>query len=189
MKLSWAVWGLLAQGVYFYSQDIALADDCTKGDALACYSQALIKLQAGKDEFMNASKDIGSLKKDIDGLHSEITVLRKENADLKAALGTAVDRIDSIKITVFPKYFDVPPASASGGVVDCPDPGAGLHAAAVASGVYLNEPDERNASFVRWYTWPKSPTEFGYFMINGAGTGMGHPPGHFAAYIGCLSSK
>jgi hypothetical protein len=167
----------------------ASADDCSAANALACYSQALIKLQSARDDFVNASKGIDALKQDVVGLHTALDALKKENADLKAALGAATDRIDSIKVSVTSKYFPVPPASPSGGEIECPDPGNGLHTAAIASGMYLNDSNEANASFIRWYTSPKSATKFGYFMINGAGTGMGHPPGQFAAYIACLDWK
>lgn len=186
MKPHFTISAIIATAFYFSLGNASFADDCSKTDALSCYTQALVKLQAARDEFVNASKDLDALRKDIAGLHDRVDGLENENKVLKAALVTAVDRVDSIKIQVISKTFTVPPASPHADVIDCPDPGKGLRTAALASGMYLNEPDERNASFVRWYTWPKSATEFGFFMINGAGSNMGHPPGNFAAYVACL---
>jgi hypothetical protein len=189
VKPHFTISAIIAPVFYLSLGCACFAEDCSSGDALSCYSQALVKLQSARDEFVNATKDLDALRKDIVELHKKVDGLENENKVLKAALAAAVDRLDSIKINVISKTFTVPPASPSGGVIDCPDPGNGLRTVALASGIYLNEPDERNASFVRWYTWPKSTTEFGYYMINGAGTGMGHPPGNFAAYIGCLILK
>lgn len=138
-------------------------------------------------EQSNLEAAYADLKQKVASLRSDVKNIETGKASAKE-LSDAVDWIKSIKVSIFPKYFDVPAGAPSGGSIGCPDPGSGLHATAVASGMYLNEPDERNASFLRWYTWPQSSTEFGYFMINGAGKGE-HPPGHFAAYIACLISK
>ncbi|PDS49756.1 hypothetical protein CO662_22045 [Rhizobium anhuiense] len=170
------------------SRGEALAEDCSKDDALACYTQAIVKLQAARDEFSNAIKGIDDIRKDLASAHRDIDGLRTENADLKKRLADVESRLDSIKVVVKQAYFDVPPQGQPKGEVECPDE-KDLRSFAIAAGLYLNESNEANASFLRWYAWPSSATKFNYFMINGAGTGMGHPPGHFAAYVACLMMK
>jgi hypothetical protein len=44
------------------SSESFASDDCAKGDALQCYTQALVRLQAAQDALSSASKDINSLR-------------------------------------------------------------------------------------------------------------------------------
>lgn len=44
------------------SNESYASDECAKGDALNCYTQALIRLQAAQDALLSASKDINSLR-------------------------------------------------------------------------------------------------------------------------------
>ncbi|MGR9422188.1 hypothetical protein [Rhizobium leguminosarum] len=165
----------------------AIAEDCSKSDALACYTQALVKLQAARDEFVNATKGIDAIRKDVTALQGQIDMLKSENDKLKGRIADAEDRLNSIKVVVKQTNFDVNPEAGKGDEVAC-DNEKGFRSFAIASGLFLNESNEANASFHRWYTWPISPTSFKFYMINGAGAGL-HPPGHFGAYVGCLVMK
>ena len=166
----------------------ATAEECSKSDALACYTQALVKLQTARDELVAATRGIDAISHDLKSAHTDIDDLKKANKELASRLSKAEERLDSIKVVVKHDEFDVSPQAGYGAEVSCPQE-KGLRSYAIASGMFLNESNEANASFLRWYTWPASPTSFRYFMRNAAGTGMGHPPGKFSAYIGCLLTK
>ncbi|MGO6692498.1 hypothetical protein ACCS54_18950 [Rhizobium johnstonii] len=158
----------------------AIAEDCSKG--------ALVKLQAARDEFVNATKGIDAIRTDVTSLQGQIETLKNENDKLKGRIADAEDRLNSIKVVVKQTYFDVSPDAGKGDEVAC-DKEKGLRSFAIASGLFLNESNEANASFLRWYAWPTSATSFKYFMRNAAGAGIGHPAGKFAAYVGCLVMK
>jgi len=167
--------------------DGAIAEDCSKDDALTCYTQALVKLQAARDEFIEATKGIDAIREEVKTLRGRVESLQSEKDSLDGRIKNAEERLASIKVVVKPTYFDVSAGAGLGGDIAC-DEEKGLRTFAIGSGLFLNESNEANASFHRWYTWPTSPTSFKYYMINAAGAGE-HPPGHFAAYVGCLVMK
>jgi hypothetical protein len=53
----------------------SLAADCAQGDALNCYTEALVRLQAAEDALGVARKEISGLQTQIDALTRQIAGL------------------------------------------------------------------------------------------------------------------
>ncbi len=70
------------------------ADDC--GDALNCYTQALIRLQAARDDLISARNDITTLQNDVKDLRGEISNLKRDNANLAAGIAANNGTIQGI---------------------------------------------------------------------------------------------
>jgi hypothetical protein len=63
-----------------------LAADCAQGDALACYTQALVRLQAAEDALGAARKDIGALQTSIGLLTASVAQANAQIATLTAQI-------------------------------------------------------------------------------------------------------
>lgn len=136
-------------------------------------------LLGGGDTGASLPVKVADLQSSVDKVWGE---LKKGNDDAVAIKA----RLDGKNVLVSTQDVIVPPSRPARGTIACAQT-VGRTATAISAGMYLDEPDERNASFLRWYTWPLDTATWGYFMINAAGTGMGHPPGHFKVYIACLN--
>ena len=64
----------------------SIAADCAHGDALACYTEALVKLQAAEDALGAARNDIARLQTQIGTLQGSSATMRQEIEALKAAI-------------------------------------------------------------------------------------------------------
>jgi hypothetical protein len=74
----------------------SLSADCAQGDALTCYTQALVRLQAAEDALGAARKDIASLQTQINTLQGSSATMRQEIEALKAAVAATNQGISVI---------------------------------------------------------------------------------------------
>lgn len=170
--------------------DNAINVFCTRtsrdgGDGLKYFDEAGVAIAINGDKYNFYWPQSNILPDKLaSNIQTSITELRNNTAAIK-------DKIDNLGLSVYVQKFKVNPSSQAVGDISCPNPASGLSVSAISAGVYLDEPNERNASFLRHYTYPVEgiQNKWHYSMINAAGTGMGHPPGNFAAYVVCLTTR
>jgi hypothetical protein len=79
-------------GTIIASTSVTFAvDDCSKDNALGCYTQALVRLQAAQDALTDARKDITAMQAQIDQLKSDAQANKSSLDGLDKRIGAVQD--------------------------------------------------------------------------------------------------
>ena len=85
----------------------SLAADCAQGDALSCYTQALVRLQAAEDALTAARNEIGGLQSSIDTLTAKVKTLTDSSDAMKQELSQTRDFLSFVYAPSCPLGKDI----------------------------------------------------------------------------------
>jgi hypothetical protein len=95
----------LAGGIWLVNAS-CLAADCAQGDALTCYTQALVRVQTAEDALGAARKDIGELQASVNTLKARADEASAQIADLKMQIAELKARTVEVGSPTVAKTFN-----------------------------------------------------------------------------------